>query len=503
MVAGTITLDFPSVGATENIILAAALSNKVIYIKNAAMEPEIVDLQNYINKLGGSVSGAGTKDIKIVGVEKLEANIEYEIMPDRIEIGTLLCAAAITNGNITIKNVRIEHIIPIVYKLEEMGCEINLKEKEINLIANNRLKSCNLKTMPYPGFPTDMQPQIAVALALAKGSSMVTESIFENRFKYVDELNRMGAKIKVEGNTAYIEGVEHFTRRMSGAEVNVAIGLTRLGFPVEDLPRLGDDPFGHYIEQALKDNGIGTNLLTYDPVYRTGIQLKEYVKDGHDPAAPYYRKGSAASHLSIREIDALDLGEIGLVHVTGIPPALSKEAREATYRLMERARKAQIPVTFDPNLRPALWENDEMMRKVLNDLANYADVVLPGIGECEILAGTTDKEKAADFYHQKGAALVVIKDGKNGAYVSEKKENGEVVRDMIPGYPVKKVVDTVGAGDGFAVGVLSGLLKGLPVTECAKRGNAIGSLQVQHRGDNEWLPTEEILQSYMAGNIQK
>ena len=227
------------------------------------------------------------------------------------------------------------------------------------------------------------------------------------------------------------------------------------------------------------------------------------MKDGHDPAAPYYRKGSAASHLSIREIDALDLGEIGLVHVTGIPPALSKEAREATYRLMERARKAQIPVTFDPNLRPALWENDEMMRKVLNDLANYADVVLPGIGECEILAGTTDKEKAADFYHQKGAALVVIKDGKNGAYVSEKKENGEITRDMIPGYPVKKVMDTVGAGDGFAVGVLSGLLKGLPVSECAKRGNAIGSIQVQHRGDNEGLPTEEILQTYMLGNIQK
>ena len=168
-----------------------------------------------------------------------------------------------------------------------------------------------------------------------------------------------------------LEGVEHFTRRMSGAEVNVAIGLTRLGFPVEYLTRLGDDPFGHYIEQALKDNGIGTNLLTYDPVYRTGIQLKEYVKDGHDPAAPYYRKGSAASHLSIREIDALDLGEIGLVHVTGIPPALSKEAREATYRLMERARKAQIPVTFDPNLRPALWENDEMMRKVLNGRVAY------------------------------------------------------------------------------------------------------------------------------------
>ena len=137
-----------------------------------------------------------------------------------------------------------------------------------------------------------------------------------------------------------LECVEHFTRRMSGAEVNVAIGLTRLGFPVEYLTRLGDDPFGHYIEQALKDNGIGTNLLTYDTVYRTGIQLKEYVEDGHDPAAPYYRKGSAASHLSAQEKSMhWILSEIGLVHVTGIPPALSKEAREATYRLMKRASR--------------------------------------------------------------------------------------------------------------------------------------------------------------------
>ena len=210
MVAGTITLDFPSVGATENIILAAALSNKVIYIKNAAMEPEIVDLQNYINKLVGCVSGAGTKDIKIVGVEKLEANIGYEIMPDRIEIGTLLCAAAITNGNITIKNVRIEHIIPIVYKLEEMGCEINLKEKEINLTAKNRLKSCNLKTMPYPGFPTDMQPIIASCLGVAKGTSIIVENIFENRYKYLSELKRMGTRVTIEGRTAIIKGIKRY-----------------------------------------------------------------------------------------------------------------------------------------------------------------------------------------------------------------------------------------------------------------------------------------------------
>lgn len=143
-----------------------------------------------------------------------------------------------------------------------------------------------------------------------------------------------------------------------------------------------------------------------------------------------------------------------------------------------------------------------MMRKVLNDLANYADVVLPGIGECEILAGTTDKEKRLILSSERCGSCCNQR-WKNGAYVSEKKENGEITRDMIPGYPVKKVVDTVGAGDGFAVGVLSGLLKGLPVSECAKRGNAIGSIQVQHRGDNEGLPTEEILQTYMLGNIQK
>ncbi len=210
MLDGTITLDFPSVGATENIILAATLSNKTICIKNAAMEPEIVDLQNIINKMGGNISGAGTKDIKIVGVEKLEKELEYEVMPDRIEIGTLLCAAAITKGNINIKNVRIEHILPIVYKLEEMGCEITLKEKEISLISKNRLKACNIKTMPYPGFPTDMQPIIASALGVAKGTSIVVENIFENRYKYLSELKRMGAKVAIEGRTAIIKGIKRY-----------------------------------------------------------------------------------------------------------------------------------------------------------------------------------------------------------------------------------------------------------------------------------------------------
>ena len=168
----------------------------------------------------------------------------------------------------------------------------------------------------------------------------------------------------IADTTGPLEEVEHFTRALSGAEVNVSIGLSRLGHPVEYLTRLGDDPFGHYIENQLKKNEIGTSMVTYDPVYRTGIQLKNRVTDGSDPYAPYYRKGSAASHISKAEIDALDLTDVELIHVTGIPPALSESAREASFCLMKRAREAGIFLTFDPNLRPALWENEETMIQI-------------------------------------------------------------------------------------------------------------------------------------------
>ena len=189
----------------------------------------------------------------------------------------------------------------------------------------------------------------------------------------------------IADTTGPLENVEHFTRALSGAEVNVSIGLTRLGHSVEYLTRLGDDPFGHYIAKTLGENQIGISLLSYDPVYRTGIQLKNRVTDGSDPYAPYYRKGSAASHISEKEIDAIDLTDVNLVHITGIPPALSQSARKATFRLMQRAKDKGIFITFDPNLRPALWENEETMRSVINELASMADVVLPGIEECKIL----------------------------------------------------------------------------------------------------------------------
>lgn len=294
-----------------------------------------------------------------------------------------------------------------------------------------------------------------------------------------------------------LENVEHFQRAMSGAEVNVAIGLTRLGHETEYVTRLGDDPFGYYIKNELQKNGIGIKNIVFDPVYRTGIQLKNKVTDGSDPYAPYYRKESAASKISREDVEKIDLSDIQLVHVTGIPPALSETAREATEYLMERAREKGIFITFDPNLRPALWESEEVMKKELNHLASYADLILPGIAECQILTGKDTKEEAAEFYHSLGVETVIIKDGSNGAYISQRKTGEGGKQAQIPGFHVEKVVDTVGAGDGFAVGVLSGILEGKSMEESVLCGNAIGAIQVMHRGDNEGLPSREALEQFM------
>lgn len=296
----------------------------------------------------------------------------------------------------------------------------------------------------------------------------------------------------IANTTGPLEGVETFTRAMSGAEVNVCIGLSRLGHRARYLSRLGDDPFGHYIQKALQDNHIDTSAITWDPVYRTGIQLKNRVDDGSDPYAPYYRKGSAASHISPAEIDALDLDDIDLIHVTGIPPALSQSARAASLRLMERARENGITLTFDPNLRPSLWEDEETMKTVIHEMASKADYFLPGIEECRRLSGLDSLEDFFDFYESLGAKTVIIKDGSNGAFF---RQDGEIIR--IPGFPVEEVVDTVGAGDGFAAGVLSGLLEHLPLFECVRRGNAIGSIQITSRSDNEALPMRDDLMEYM------
>ena len=200
-----INLDFPSVGATENAILASVISNGITLVINAAMEPEIVDLQNFLNQMGAKISGAGSNTIKIIGVKKLHDS-SYNIMPDRIEVGTLLCAAAVTGGNITIKKVIPEHLSPVLQKLEECGCKLEISKNEIYMQAPKRLKAAEIKTMPYPGFPTDMQSIFASILVTAKGTSVVIENIFENRYKYTNELKKMGAKITTEGKVAVIKG---------------------------------------------------------------------------------------------------------------------------------------------------------------------------------------------------------------------------------------------------------------------------------------------------------
>jgi len=288
-----------------------------------------------------------------------------------------------------------------------------------------------------------------------------------------------------------LEEVESFTRKLAGAEVNVCIGLTRLGHEATYITRLGQDPFGVYTKATLEKEGISTDFITFDDVYKTGMMLKGKVLDG-DPHVAYYRKGSAASKMTPEQMDAIDLSGFDLVHMTGILPALSLDCRAATKRLMERAKSAGITVSFDPNLRPTLWESKEVMAETLNDLAKLADVVLPGIEEGLTLMGSGEPAEIADYYQSLGAKQVVVKVGPEGAYARD----GEV-STMIPGFKVETVVDTVGAGDGFATGVISGIIEGLSLNEAVLRGNAIGSIQVQHPSDNEGLPTREELDVYM------
>lgn len=210
-----IHLDYPSVGATENIMLSAVLANGKTYIRNAAKEPEIVDLQNFLNGMGAKINGAGTSVIEIIGVKSL-SSVNHKIIPDRIVAGTILAVAAITKSEITVTNVIQDHIVSVISKLKEVGCMILEKENEIKIIPPYTLKPVDIiRTLPYPGFPTDMQPQFVSLLCLAQGTSIVTETVFENRFKHTEELMRMGAKIKVDGRVAVIKGVN----KLTGAKV--------------------------------------------------------------------------------------------------------------------------------------------------------------------------------------------------------------------------------------------------------------------------------------------
>lgn len=259
-------LDVVSVGATINIMMAATLAEGETIIENPAKEPHVVDVANFLNSMGANIKGAGTDVIRIRGVKRLHGT-NYSIIPDQIEAGTFMCAAAITRGDIMVQNVIPKHLDAISAKLIEMGCEVTEFDEAVRVVGKPKYRHTDIKTLPYPGYPTDMQPQMTVALALAEGTSIVTESIFENRFKYVDELARMGGNIKVEGNVAIIDGVKLFR----GAQVNapdlragaalVLAGLAAEGYTTVD--EIGYIQRGYeYFEKKLQ--GLGAMIERVD-----------------------------------------------------------------------------------------------------------------------------------------------------------------------------------------------------------------------------------------------
>ena len=247
-----IYMDVVSVGATINIMMVAALAEGQTIIENAAKEPHVVDLANFLNSMGANIKGAGTDVIRIKGVSHLHGT-DYAIIPDQIEAGTFMFAAAVTKGDVTVKNVIPKHLESITAKLLEIGCEIEESDDAVRVVAAKPLRHTQVKTLPYPGFPTDMQPQITVALALSQGTSIVTESIFENRFKYVDELTRMGANIKVEGNTAIVDGVSKYTgAKISAPDLRAGAALVLAALAADGYSVVEDI---HYIHLKLQSLG--------------------------------------------------------------------------------------------------------------------------------------------------------------------------------------------------------------------------------------------------------
>ena len=246
----SIYFDFPSVGATENVMMAASLAEGTTILENAAEEPEIVDLANYLNKMGAKIRGAGTDTIRIEGVEKLHG-ADYTIIPDRIEAGTYMIAAAMTGGDIVVENVLPEHQKPLIAKLREAGAVVEEDIDKVRVIGKNPLKAVSIKTLPYPGFPTDMQAQMMAMMVIAEGRSKVTETVFENRFMHVVELNRMGAQISTEGRSAVIDGPCKLTGcDVRATDLRAGAAMILAGLVAEGTTRIGDL---HHIDRGYEN----------------------------------------------------------------------------------------------------------------------------------------------------------------------------------------------------------------------------------------------------------
>ncbi|MCP3714633.1 sugar kinase [Paraburkholderia sp. CNPSo 3281] len=292
--------------------------------------------------------------------------------------------------------------------------------------------------------------------------------------------------------------VAHFTKRAAGAELNVATGLARLGFKVGWMSRVGADSFGQFVRDVLAHEGIDARCVSTDTRFPTGFQLKSKNDDGSDPAVEYFRRGSAASKLSACDYQADYVLGARHLHLSGVAPAISSSSRELAFKLAHEMRAAGRTISFDPNLRPTLWGSQAEMIGTLNELASFADWVLPGVGEGRVLTGSDDPEAIAQFYLARGARGVIVKLGAEGAYYATAEgEQGRVTAQR-----VEHVVDTVGAGDGFAVGVVSALLEGRPLAAAVARGNRIGALAVQVIGDSEGLPTRAQLDALEGAQTQ-
>lgn len=261
-----IYLDFPSVGATEHIMMAAVTAEGTTIIENVAEEPEIVDLANFLNSMGANVRGAGTNVIKIDGVEKLHGTT-YTIIPDRIEAGSYMVAAAITGGNLLVKNVIVDHVKPLIAKLEECGVEVCEEDGNLRVKGNLPIRAVDIKTMPHPGFPTDMQAQFMALMTVADGTSVVTETVFENRFMHADELRRMGANIKTDGRNAIIEGVNQLTGcKVKATDLRAGAALIIAALVAEGQTEITGL---HYIDRGYEDlihkfQTIGANIIRLD-----------------------------------------------------------------------------------------------------------------------------------------------------------------------------------------------------------------------------------------------
>ena len=288
-----------------------------------------------------------------------------------------------------------------------------------------------------------------------------------------------------------LASVNRFRRFCAGAELNVAIGLARLGLRVGYLSRVGGDSFGKFLLETMANEGVDTELVSADGFQSTGFMLKSRATDGSDPQVEYHRRGSAASAMDASDLQRLAPVRARHLHLTGITPALSGGCRELVFEAVRWARRSGLRVSFDPNIRPQLWPSAEEMAETLNELAGLCDLVLPGIEEGRRLTGLQDPAEICAYYLAQGASQVVVKLGAEGAWCADRAG----LAQHVPGVPVAHVVDTVGAGDGFAVGVVSGLIEGLGLPAAAMRGNLIGARVVQHPGDSDGLPRRRELEA--------